>query len=192
MAIYKCKNCSHEHNQSYKPDDCEICGNREFSVIGTPGTPALTIRGKEMAIDKDIFSSYNFRTTIQNYCRQLGWNIADINNSRVIIKFEMDSGSSQTVFIIKYENTLEFSCPSGIKFNNMEDIPHVLSSILLQKNSEYKLGFWCIEKIGEKLVFSVMHNSELTLIDVNYFSKIVARLVSECDDFEQMIEQMMR
>jgi hypothetical protein len=192
MAIYKCKNCSHEHNQSYKPDECEICGHHEFAVTGTTGRTALTIRGKTMAIDKDIFSSYNFRTTIQNYCDKLDWNISDINNDGAVIKFEMDSGSTQTVFIIKYENTLEFSCPSGIKFGSRDDIPHILSTILLEKNSEYKLGFWCIEKIGEKLVFSVMHNSELTLIDLDYFRKIVVRLVTECDDFELMIEKMMR
>lgn len=180
MPTYKCNNCSHEY--SYKPRECEVCGGNRILIID---------KGDQlMAIDKDLFSSYNFRTTIQNYCRQLDWDIADINNSRVILRFNMDFGT-QTVFIIKYENTLEFSCPSGLKFNSIEEVPHVLSTVLLQRNAQSKFGFWCIEEISEKLVFSVMYNAEITLIDVNYFNRIVSYLVIECEEFEKLIEEML-
>jgi DNA polymerase II large subunit len=60
MPTYKCNNCTHEY--SYKPRECEVCGGNRILIID---------KGDQlMAIDKDLFSSYNFRTTIQNYCRQ--------------------------------------------------------------------------------------------------------------------------
>ena len=71
-----------------------------------------------MAIDMDIFSANQFEKTIRNYCEQIGWKIKDINHERAILKFNMNSGTTQTVFIIRYESTLEFSCPSGLKYNS--------------------------------------------------------------------------
>lgn len=33
MSIYKCNECSHEHNQLSKPSECEICGANDFKII---------------------------------------------------------------------------------------------------------------------------------------------------------------
>ena len=144
-----------------------------------------------MAIDKDIFSGFKFRSTIEGYCRTIGWNISRIDNQIAVINFNMESGSTQTLFIVKYDSTLEFSCPSGLKFDDIDDIPHNLSTFLLGKNAEYKLGFWGIENIGGKQVFSIIHNAEMSLIDVIYFGRVVAKLIQECDDFERKIEELL-
>jgi hypothetical protein len=140
-----------------------------------------------MAIDLDLFSGSNYRSTIVRYCNSLGWSINDINDRRTIIKFNMDSGSTQTLFIIRYDNTLEFSCPSGLKFDSTGDCPAWLSAALLCKNREYKVGFWCIEGIGDKQALSIMHNAEISLIDVNYFRRVINQLIKECDDLEQTV-----
>ncbi|MCE2703653.1 MAG: hypothetical protein PX483_10920 [Nostocales cyanobacterium LE14-WE4] len=144
-----------------------------------------------MAIDLDLFSSSNFRSTIQRYCNQLGWSINDINNSRAILKFSADSGNSQTLFIIRYDNTLEFSVPSGLKFYSLEDVPGWMSTMLLSRNSQFKLGFWCIEKISNQQVFSMMHNAEISLINVDYFRQVVLKLVNDCDEFEVSIARVL-
>jgi hypothetical protein len=144
-----------------------------------------------MAIDLDLFSSSNFRSTIQRYCNQLGWSINDINNSRAILKFSADSGNSQTLFIIRYDNTLEFSVPSGLKFYSLEDVPGWMSTMLLSRNSQFKLGFWCIEKISNQQVFSMMHNAEISLINVDYFRQVVLKLVNDCDEFEGSISRVL-
>ena len=80
---------------------------------------------------------------------------------------------------------------SSLKFDDTDDIPHSLSTWLLISNARYKFGFWCIEKIEDKQVFSIIHNAEMSLIDINYFCKIVDRLVQECDKFEQTIANIM-
>ena len=145
-----------------------------------------------MAIDLDLFSGSNYRSTISRYCNSLGWRINDINNHRTIIKFGMNSGSTQTLFIIRYGNTLEFSCPSGLKFDSAGDVPAWLSAALLCKNREYKVGFWCLEVIEGRQALSIMHNAEISLIDVNYFGSIIDHLVKECDDLEQTVARALR
>jgi hypothetical protein len=145
-----------------------------------------------MAIDKDLFSSSNFQSTIAYYCNKIGWKIAEINSSKAVIRFSMESGSTQTIFILRYDTTLEFSCPSGLKFDSFDYIPHELSSYLLKENSTFKVGFWCIEEIGGRHVFSIMHNAEISLMDVSYFIRIVKALINKCDAFEQAAERALR
>lgn len=145
-----------------------------------------------MAIDLDLFSGSNYTSTIRNYCNHLGWKITDLNDQRAILQFTADSGTNQTLFIIRYDNTLEFSCPSGVKFQNRDDVPGWMSTLLLCENTGYKVGFWCIENLGGKCVFSIMHNAEISLIDVNYFRTVIRQLVAECDKFEQSISRALR
>lgn len=133
---------------------------------------------------ESLFSGVNFANTIKKYCTANGWKIADLNDSRAILRFSMSSGRDQTLYIIRYESTLEFSVPSMAAFDSEDDIPHFLSTLLLKRSAEKKIGFWCIEKIGGEHVYSCMHNAEMQLIDSNYFAKVVRALITECDDFE--------
>jgi hypothetical protein len=57
--------------------------------------------------------------------------------------------------------------------------------LLLTLNSKNKVGFWCLEELNNQQVFSVMHNAELSLIDLNYFQVVVLELVQRCDEIEQ-------
>lgn len=140
----------------------------------------------------DLFVGVNFTSTIQKYCEQQGWKISELNDARAVLRFEMSSGRTQTLYIIKYETTLEFSVPSGLVFDSDENVPHRLSTLLLRRNSERKIGFWCLETINRQSVFSCMHNAEMQLLDGNYFATVVRALVNECDEFEEVISQMMR
>lgn len=139
-----------------------------------------------------LFSGVNFASTIKKYCAASGWKIHDLSNERAILRFSMNSGRSQTLYIIRYESTLEFSVPSIAIFDSESDIPHFLSTLLLKRSAERRIGFWCIEVIGGKHVYSCMHNSELQLIDNNYFARVVRALINECDDFEDTLLQILR
>jgi|GEM_PF-495925 hypothetical protein len=132
----------------------------------------------------------NFVNTIQNYCSQIGWNIADLDNKHAKIGFSMESGTTQTLYIMNYDPIVEFSVPSAAVFDSDDEIPHILSSILLYKNSNYKMGAWSIEKIGEKCCYSLMHNCELRVLDRDYFGRIANMLITECDEFDGFIAQL--
>jgi hypothetical protein len=140
-----------------------------------------------MAIDLDFFSAYNFHKTIQEYCEQLDWNANQINNTTATLQFRASSGNTQTVFIVLYNQTIEFSVPSGIKFPSIDSVPGSFSTLLLTLNCKDRVGFWCIEELNNKQVFSIMHNAELSLIDLEYFHLVVSTLVQKCDQVEQIV-----
>ena len=139
-----------------------------------------------------LFSGVNFANTIKKFCATNGWKIADLNDKRAILRFSMSSGRDQTLYIIRYESTLEFSVPSMAAFDSEDNIPHFLSTLLLKRSAERKIGFWCIEEIGGKHVYSHMHNAEMQFIDSNYFAKVVRALINECDDFEGILIKILR
>jgi hypothetical protein len=139
-----------------------------------------------------LFSGLNFQGTIRRYCDQIGWRIADINDKRALLKFTMNSGRTQSLWIVRYDTTLEFSVPSMAQFDSEERIPHYLSTVLLKRSAQNKIGFWCIEQIGGRFVFSCMHNAEMALINVEYFQKVVSALITECDTFEGILIEMLR
>ena len=139
---------------------------------------------------QDLFSGFNFKQTIQRYCDDRSWRIANITDKIASLQFTMKSGRDQTLFIMRYETTLEFSVPSMAKFNSDDDIPHFLSTLLLKRSSQRKIGFWCIEDLGDKLVYSCMHNAEMKLINSEYFASVVRALIVECDEFEGVLLEM--
>lgn len=135
----------------------------------------------------ESFSGSYFQQTIRNYCSDLGWRIRDISDRMATLRFDMESGHEQALFITRYESTLEFSVPSVFQFDTADKVPGYLSTLLLKWSAEKKIGFWCLEEIGEKLVFSCMHNAEMQLIDVDYFAAVVRALINQCESFEQAV-----
>lgn len=137
-----------------------------------------------------LFDGTTFQTTIRSYCSQQQWAVSDINDRRAILRFSMPSNRNQTCYIIRYDSTLEFSVPSSLAFDTVNEVPHFFSTLLLKRSREKKIGFWCIEKIGDKQVYSCMHNAEMQLIDSRYFATVVHALINECDEFEQYVANL--
>ncbi len=182
MATYKCKQCSHEVVAAVQPTECDICGSNEIVLV----------RNQVTAYAEEKVTVKSFRAIIQSFCKQIGWVINDLSDRRAIIRFSMPSGKVQNIFIIRHNTTLEFSVTSGVKFNSQNEIPGWLSTLLLCQNTDYRIGFWCIEDIDGKKTCSLMHNTEFRLIDFAYFKKIVIHLVDECDKFEQSVEKILK
>lgn len=103
----------------------------------------------------------------------------------------MSSGRTQTLFILRFDSTLEISVPTFAAFDSEEEVPQALAVALLRRRSQSKIGFWCIDEIGEKLICSCMHNAELQLLDARYFANVVRQLVKEADEFESFVEKML-
>lgn len=139
----------------------------------------------------ELFSGVNFSATISRYCARQGWQVAGLNDRRAVLKFTMDSGREQTLYVIRYDTTLEFSVPSMFGFDSDDDIPHFLSTLLLKRSRERKVGFWCIETIDGRQVYSCMHNAEIQLIDADYFALVVRGLIWECDEFEAEVTRLL-
>ncbi len=145
-----------------------------------------------MAGLSELFSGANFQSTVRRYCDAHGWRLADIGARNAKLIFTMESGRDQTVYLTRFDSTVEFDVPSVARFDDEEAIPHRLSTLLLRRSSEQKVGFWCIEEIRGRFIFSFMHNAEISLMTPEYFGMIVRALIVECDDFEGLLEEMLR
>lgn len=140
----------------------------------------------------DLFSGANFQSTIRRYCDAHGWKLADLEPQYAKLNFTMNSGREQILHITRFDTTVEFDVPSVARFDNEDSIPHFLSTLLLRRSAEKKIGFWCIEELRGRFVYSFMHNAEISLMTPEYFGRIVRTLIKECDDFEGLLAEMLR
>lgn len=131
--------------------------------------------------------SAQFQQFIQDCCNQYDLKLAHLDDKHAVLPFLMPSGRRQFLFITRYDSTLEFSVPTFPIAEGINDMPNILSSLLLQKSAQTKIGFWTIVSLPSGLAYSRMHNAELDLLNSKDFLKIVQSLVKECDELERSL-----
>jgi hypothetical protein len=118
-----------------------------------------------------------FSAFIQHMCSTNNWAVREVDNEHAVIEFTLDQARSQTLFIFSFDEEIEFSVPSFAAFDSLEAVPHFISSTLLQVNAKTKIGFWCLEQIGNKMVYSYMHNAHINNVDEKQFIEVVNLLM---------------
>lgn len=113
-----------------------------------------------------------------------GWVLHDVNAKRAVIKFELASGRTQTLYAIDLGVVVELSVPSVLVFDTVDDVPGDLAVTCLRRSARTKVGFWCIEQIEGKQAFSFMWNLPHRLLDAVTFGEVVRALVVGCDELE--------
>lgn len=135
-----------------------------------------------------MFSRDNFPTTMERYCRDLGWKIVDGNPDVAIVEFSMGSGRTRWLALSRREAGLRFEVPSLAHFAFVGEIPPYLSVLILRRNFQLEIGFWCIQEINNESFFSCIHNAEWQLISAEYLRHAVGALINECEDFEKTLK----
>lgn len=135
-------------------------------------------------------SKESFSTFINRMCAVNNWAVREVDDEHSVIEFTLDQTRSQTLFIFSFDDDIEFSVPSFAAFDSLEAVPHFISSTLLQVNAKTKIGFWCLEQIGDKMVYSYMHNAHMELLDEKQFVDIVMTLIQRVDEFENLLMKM--
>jgi hypothetical protein len=131
-----------------------------------------------------------FSEFINRMCAVNNWAVREVDDEHAIIEFTLDQTRAQTMFIFSFDEEIEFSVPSFAAFDSLESVPHFISSTLLQVNAKTKIGFWCLEPIGNKLVYSYMHNAHMHLVNEKLFVEIVMTLIQRVDEFENLLMKM--
>ena len=132
----------------------------------------------------DLFSS-DFKKAIPALAQENNWKVTEIADDRAVLEFATAGGRTQTLYILKYPATLEFSVPSAAIYNSVDEIADHLATQLLKRNNALQIGFWALEEIQGKWVFSVMYNEELSRLHAEKFGNVVSALVADCDTFER-------
>ena len=113
-----------------------------------------------------------------------GWVLHDLNAKRAVIKFELASGRTQTLYAIDLGVVVELSVPSVLVFDTVDDVPRDLAVTCLRRSAKTKVGFWCLEQIEGRQAFSFMWNLPHRLLDNVTFGEVVRALVVGCDELE--------
>ncbi len=129
----------------------------------------------------------DFQKTIKGLAAKNTWKINDMNEDRAELLFDTDAGE-QMVEIFQHEDgeTLEFTASLQGGYDNEEDMPHEVSTMLLRRNWDLELGQWCIDEDGGQLYFTCGYNVSIRDLDALFFAEIVAALVHEAAEVEGM------
>ncbi len=136
-----------------------------------------------MAAD-DPANPPGFEARLQALADANGWVTSDLNAKRAVIKFELASGRTQTLYAIDVGEVVELSVPSLLVFDTVDDVPHDLAVTCLRRSAKAKVGFWCLELIEGKQAFSIMWNLPHRHLDAQTFGAVVRALVVGCDELE--------
>lgn len=140
-------------------------------------------------------SEEKFRQAIEKYARELEWEIAEIEDDRVVFEFEMESGNELSVYLDYDEDMLIFSVPSIAVYDAEEDINDRVSTLLLKRNAEVETGFWALEELEEGWGYVLYHDQKLSSgefeqdLDSETFRNIIEAMLDECEEFNQIWEE---
>ena len=133
---------------------------------------------------EEASSSSGFEERLLDLVAANGWVVHDLNAKRVVIKFDVASGRTQTLYAIDLGAVVELSVPSALVFETVDDVPRDLAVTCLRRSARTKVGFWCLEQIEGKQAFSFMWNLQLRHLDAPTFGDVVRALVVGCDELE--------
>lgn len=128
-----------------------------------------------------------FKRAVKTYCEEHHLELSDIDEDHGELIFVIPTDRKKRLHLTRYDSTVEFSLPGFTAFDSAEELPGVFSTNLLLRNARKKIGFWCIDKIKDKFVYSFMHNAELKLLDGQQFFNIVSGLIAESQAIEEIM-----
>jgi 8-oxo-dGTP pyrophosphatase MutT (NUDIX family) len=131
-----------------------------------------------------------FKRAVKTFCEDHQLELSEIDEDYCELEFVMPSKRKKSLHLTRYDSTVEFSAPSSTLFHMEEELRGRFSTTLLQRNAQKKIGFWCIDRIQGKLLYSYMHNVELQLLDSQQFFNIVSGLVAESEAIEELTTEM--
>lgn len=131
----------------------------------------------------------SFETRFRNLASEASLNVNKASERLGLLVFTMESGVNQPVFVLPFEEIWEFSTPSMLAVDDIDELPKFVLATLLLRNSKNKRGFWCIEAVEEKLIVTAMTNVPEASITAAEFERICRNLVYQVELLEQIVRK---
>jgi hypothetical protein len=134
-----------------------------------------------------------FKDIITDFAETLEWDTSAIEKDSAEFEFETESGSTHTMWAtLNEDGVVEFDIPSIAEFENEEDIPDEVSTLLMKRNADLIVGGWALEEWDEAWYFSLLWTinlAELENMTHEDFQKHIFMMVEEVDEFETIWEE---
>lgn len=130
-----------------------------------------------------------FKRAVKTYCEEHQLELTEIDEDKGELLLSIPPERKKRLHLARYDSTVEFSLPGASTFASTEELPGSFSTNLLLRNARKKIGFWCVDKIKGRFVYSFMHNAELKLLDGQQFFNIVSGLIAESEAIEEIVQE---
>ena len=129
----------------------------------------------------------NFKEIMQAFAQHLGWEADEIDESQAHFLLTNDDGEDQELMIFSEGEQVEIIAPSLVGFTSEDELPHDVSTELLQRNADLDVGAWTLIDLDSELLYALRWTLDLdalAAIERDRFGEIAADLLRECADFD--------
>ena len=133
----------------------------------------------------------SFESRIRRVASEASLNIAKANETFGLLKFNMESGNVQPVYVVPFDEVWEFSTQSALDTDDIFKFPSGILAWVLFRNSKSKRAYWCIESIQDKYYLSAMTNIPDISITPAEFSRTCRALVAEVEQLELALAKLL-
>ena len=138
----------------------------------------------------------DFTLAMQDFVKSNRWAMSYLDPSKAALEIKSESGRTQTVFVEYLEDMLRFLVPGMAVFVDEFDMDHDVSTTLLRWNAGLKNGCWVFIEINSEWVYAFQYYYQFPSRSINMdmnserFRKIVIKLISECERFDDYWENV--
>jgi hypothetical protein len=133
----------------------------------------------------------DFQDVLQRLAGHFGWDSSQIEEEEAVFDFKVESGNEKTLYLYLNEGSVEFNVPSDYGFDDAEDAPHEVSTILLRRNANVEVGAWILEDEDDgEWVYTLVWDADLeTLASLGYeeIETIIHAMLEEVDEFDRLL-----
>lgn len=142
-----------------------------------------------------VNNSFNFEKKIKSFCQPPRYDLSKLEDGLaflVVHPHESEKIDEHILMIRDLDDIVQFSMSSHIMVPPDQKIPHQLSTMLLQINSESLMGFWSLQGTDNEdiaFIFTYDNNVSKMLLNKNLFDEVVADMLESCGMLYQLIEE---
>lgn len=131
-----------------------------------------------------------FKYAIRTFCDENQMNLLEGDENQVEVIYGAEAKDGRRIHITRRDSTIKLSVSSSLA--ESEDPASDIATILLRLNSQNKIGFWGMEQVKDKVIYSLASSAQLKLLDSRQFAEIIDGLIKECDALDGIPEKVFK
>jgi 8-oxo-dGTP pyrophosphatase MutT (NUDIX family) len=125
-----------------------------------------------------------FKYAIKTFCDENQLELLEGDEDHAEIVYRTKAKDSRHVHVTRRDSTIKLYVSGSLV--ESEDPVNTFATMLLRLNSQNKTGFWCMEQVKDKAVYSLTSSVPLKLLDSYHFAEIIEGLIAECDALDEI------
>lgn len=135
-----------------------------------------------------VSHSFNFEKKINSFCKATRYQLDEMGEDFAFIAVQ-GADCLYPVVIRDIEDVLLFSISINVPISEDDEIPHLLSTFLLQLNADTIKGFWSLEEDeDDNLFYTYNHISPKLFVNKQRFDEIIDDLILNFEIFMKIPE----